>query len=255
MPFRSTNGIIPVLLDEDQPIPAQIEHLHVLDFTQYGKGTGPLQNTPAFHSVLGIIKTDAKYYNEHKALLTQALRWNRNVRVESLLLRGRNLENGRSWFKLAQNRELHQSTSIHQEFIAESEEKTYEQNPEVYISYSVKDADFSRKLNLRLQLAGRPTWFDQEGIGGEEGFTDENRVGVDACETFLLVSSPRAVVSDLCMDEIGYARLRNKRVISVQLEEVSSEGLHKRFKGLSKIRFYDKEFQQALEELVSALGY
>ena len=35
---------------------------------------------------------------------------------------------------------------------------------EVFISYSRKDGDFARQLNLALQDAGKTTWFDQESI-------------------------------------------------------------------------------------------
>lgn len=252
---RSINKrIIPVRLDPALRLPFQIAHLQVLDFTKLSRdGRLPLHREAPFQALMSIIRSDAKYYNEHKTLLVQALRWQRNYRSQSLLLRGYYLENARNWLRQSDDHPDHPATDQHKEFIRESAERTFQQDTELYISYSVKDADFVRKLNLQLQLAGRTTWFDQEGIGGKEGFTEENQLGIDTCETLLFVMSPRSAEAEICREEVGYARLRNKRIIRLIYQPLPDSKLHKRLQGLPDVSFHRRELRQGLEDLIHLL--
>jgi hypothetical protein len=51
--------------------------------------------------LLKILRQDAPYYNEHKSLLTKALKWERQHRNPSILLRGYNLDHAKAWLKEA----------------------------------------------------------------------------------------------------------------------------------------------------------
>ena len=48
------------------------------------------------------LKQEPSYYEEHKILLIKALKWQKQNRNSSLLLRGYNLQNFAAWLKVAQ---------------------------------------------------------------------------------------------------------------------------------------------------------
>jgi hypothetical protein len=217
--------IIPVLVREisSESIPSALRDLHKVDLTDNVKEED-------YHldesQLLRILRQDEAYYNEHKVLLTKALKWKQQHENPSILLRGYNLRSAETWLKVANKRTLHLPTPLIEEFITESFRQPPAESLDVFISYSRADADFARKLNDELQLQGKRTWFDQESIASGADFAQEIKQGINACDNFLFILSPRSVNSPYCAEEVEYAAQLNKRFVTVLHRQVNSDDLH-----------------------------
>jgi WD40 repeat protein len=227
--------IVPVLVREisSESIPNALRDLQYIDLTNNVREED-------YHldesQLLRILRQDEAYYNEHKVLLTKALKWKRQHENPSILLRGYNLQSAKTWLEVANKRTLHPPTPLIEEFIDESLRQPPAISLDVFISYSRADADFARKLNDELQLQGKTTWFDQESIASGADFAQEICQGIQACDNFLFILSPRSVKSPYCADEIEYAASLNKRFVTVLHRPVNSDELHPE---LAKVQWID----------------
>jgi hypothetical protein len=116
-------------------------------------------------------------------------------------------------------------------------------------------SDFARKLNDELQLQGKRTWFDQESIASGSNFAQEINGGIQACDNFLFILSPRSVNSPYCKDEVEYAAGLNKRFVTVLHRAVNSDELHPE---LVKVQWIDfnqnqEDFNANFRQLVRTL--
>ncbi len=114
--------------------------------------------------LLAELKKKPSYYEKQKTLLVKALKWQRQNRNPSLLLRGYNLQQFEAWLKVAKLRDDYPPLPLQEKFITASLNKPESASLEVFISYSRTDSDLARKLNDGLQELGKTTWFDQESI-------------------------------------------------------------------------------------------
>jgi WD40 repeat protein len=246
--------IIPVLVRKtsSEPIPNILRNLHYIDLTD-----NVLEED--YHldesQLLRILRQDEAYYNEHKVLLTKALKWKQQHENPSILLRGYNLRSAETWLKVANKRMLHPPIPLMEEFIAESLRQPPAISLDVFISYSRADSDFARKLNDELQLQGKKTWFDQESIASGADFAQEIKQGINACDNFLFILSPRAVNSPYCAEEVEYAAQLNKRFVTVLHRQVNSDELHPE---LAKVQWIDfnqneRDFNANFNQLVRTL--
>jgi WD40 repeat protein len=207
------------------------------------------------HPLLKALKDDAAYYNEHKVLLTQALKWERQQRNPSILLRGYNLRHAEAWWKVAQTRSHHLPTVLQSEFLRESVRQPPAQSLDVFISYSRVESDFARRLNEALQIQGKRTWFDQESIASGTDFQQEIYRGIETSDHFLFILSPEAVRSPYCADEVEYARKLNKRVVTVLHRAIDTSDLHPVLAAIQWIDFrqQDGDFNANFKELLRTL--
>ena len=205
--------------------------------------------------LLKILHEDAAYYNEHKVLLTKALKWRRQHENPSILLQGYNLRSAETWLKVALKRTQHPPIPLQEEFITESLRQPPAESLDVFVSYSRADADFARKLNDTLQIQGKTTWFDQESIASGSDFQQEIYRGIKACDNFLFILSPRSVNSPYCKDEVEYAASLNKRFVTVLHREINTADLHPE---LAKVQWIDfnhneRDFNANFNQLVRTL--
>ena len=246
--------IIPVLVRETNPndVPSELRSLQYIDLTDNVKEDDYLLDES---QLLKIFHEDAAYYNEHKILLTKALKWKRQHENPSILLRGYNLRSAETWLKVAQKRTQHPPTSLQEEFIAESLRQPPAESLDVFVSYSRADSDFARKLNDTLQIQGKTTWFDQESIASGSDFQQEIYRGIKACDNFVFILSPRSVNSPYCNDEVEYAASLSKRFVTVLHREVNAADLHPE---LAKVQWIDfnhneRDFNANFNQLVRTL--
>ena len=246
--------IIPLLgkaVDLEQ-VPEQLRYLQYIDLTDNVKEDDYLLDES---QLLKIIHEDAAYYNEHKILLTKALKWQQQNKNPSILLRGYNLRSAEAWMKVAKTRTQHPPTALQEEFIAESLNQPPLESLDVFISYSRSDSDFARKLNDTLQMQGKTTWFDQESIASGSDFQQEIYRGIKACDNFLFVLSPRSIHSPYCADEVEYAASLNKRFVTLLHQPIATDGLHPE---LAKVQWIDfsssqQDFNAYFNQLVRTL--
>ncbi|NEO97390.1 MAG: TIR domain-containing protein [Symploca sp. SIO2E9] len=232
--------IIPVLVRETHPeiIPSALQDLHYIDLTDNVKEEDYLLDES---QLLKILHQDGAYYNEHKILLTKALKWKRQQENPTILLRGYNLRSAETWLKVAFKRRQHLPTTLQEEFITQSLRQPPLDSLDVFISYSRADSDFARNLNDNLQIQGKTTWFDQESIASGTDFQQEIYRGIKACDNFLFILSPRSVNSPYCASEVEYAASLNKRFMTVLHREVNTASLHPE---LAKVQWIDFNHHQ-----------
>ena len=246
--------IIPVLVREisSESIPLALRDLHYVDLTDNELEEDYHLDESQLHRIL---QQDEAYYNEHKILLTKALKWKRQHSNPSILLRVYNLWSAETWLKVANRRTLHPPTALIEEFIAESLRQPPAILLDVFISYSRADADFARKLNDELQLQGKMTWFDQESIASGADFQQEIKQGIEVCGNFLFILSPRSVNSPYCASEVEYAASLNKRFVTVLHRQVNSDELHPDLAKMQWIDFHQNpgDFNVNFRQLVRTL--
>ena len=227
--------IIPLLVQktDNLELPFCLQDLQYIDFTD--------NFTEADYQVdeselLKILYEDAAYYNEHKILLTKALKWQQQNHNPSILLRGYNLHSAKTWLEVAQKRTQHPPIPLQSEFITASLQQPPLESLDVFISYSRADSDLARKLNDALQLQGKTTWFDQESIASGSDFQQEINRGIKASDNFVFIISERSVNSPYCKGEVEYAASLNKRFVTVLHQQVLSGDLHPE---LAKVQWID----------------
>jgi len=246
--------IIPVLVLETPPesIPKALQGVQYIDLTDnVEEGDYVLDES----KLLKIIHQDEAYYNEHKVFLTQALKWERQHKNPSILLRGYNLRSAEAWLKVGQKRTQHRPTALIEEFIAESLRQPPLESLDVFISYSRADSDIARKLNNELQLQGKTTWFDQESIASGADFAREIEQGIQSSDNFLFILSPQSVNSPYCAMEVEYAAKLNKRFVTLLHRSVNSADLHPELAKVQWIDFNQNEgdFNANFNQLVRTL--
>ncbi|MEW6498935.1 MAG: toll/interleukin-1 receptor domain-containing protein, partial [Cyanobacteriota bacterium] len=226
---RSLNKrIIPIKLEEVDP--EQIfSELRTIQFIECPQDQEESQYQADIAKLIQILREDATYYEQHKLVLTKALKWEQQKRNPSILLRGFDLRLTKAWLKGAKTRSAkggsaslsqHPPTPLQEEFIAESLKQPPEAALDVFISYSRADSDFVRKLNNGLQIQNKTTWFDQESIASGEDFQREIYKGIESCNNFLFIISPNSIKSPYCADEVEYAKKLNKRIVTVLYQKV-----------------------------------
>lgn len=204
--------------------------------------------------LLNQINDDRQYYEQHKIILAQAIKWKNQNKNESILFRGFNLENAKTWQTIAKGK-THKPTDLHTQFIEESLAKVGLLCTEIFISYSRKDSDFSRRLNQDLQLTGKTTWFDQESIASSVDFQKEIFKGIEAADNFLFIISENSIKSPYCIDEVKYAATLGKRFIPILYNKPDQEELiPEQLNGFQWIDFDEKDYHISFSELIRTLN-
>lgn len=235
-----------------EAIKTKLEAIQFIDFTAH---EDPEQYRISIDKLLNELKQEAQYYQQHKTLLVKALKWERQNKNSSILLRGYDLEKAQAWVKVAQLRKEHPPLDIHRKFIRESTQQPPNQVLEVFISYSRADSDFARQLNEALQMQGKTTWFDQESIASGTDFQQEIYQGIETANNFLFIISPDSINSPYCADEVEYAQKLNKRFVTILHRRVNPQDLHPALAKIQWIEFdkCEQDFYTNFSELVRTL--
>ncbi len=229
--------------------------LNSLQFVDFTNNTEEAHYQSDINEILKELNKEKRYHEQHKVFLVQGLKWEKQQRNASILLRGSNLENAKTWLNTAKTRTDYKPTKLHEEFIGESLAKIGQLGSEVFISYSRNDADFARKLNNELQLYGKTTWFDQESISSGADFQQEIYKGIAESDNFVFLISPKSVNSPYCEDEVNFAATQGKRFITLLVESLDTES-HEKFnslKALSQVQWIDctqKDFYSVFMQLI-----
>lgn len=139
-----------------------------------------------------------------------------------------------------------------------------EQKTRVFLSYSRKDKGFTRKLAEALAQRGYLVDFDQSehdpanietGISAEDDWWKRLREMIAAAEAMVLIVSPHSAASQVCGEEIAYARALGKRVVPVLLREIDFSKAPPRLSALNvKLSFVEEAaFDVSLNALAAVL--
>ncbi|MBT30456.1 MAG: hypothetical protein CMO01_12425 [Thalassobius sp.] len=253
--------VIPLMVElvEDQEIPESIRYIQHINFTNNDENR-KLKSTKDktdyekdIDELIAQLREDESYILKHKQFLVQALRWQSLDCTDSILLRGFNLEEAEGWLKAGLRRREHLPTKLHQDFISASKAKVGQLKTEVFISYSRKDADFARKLNNKLQVYGKTTWFDQESIADGSDFEKEILNGIESSDNFLFIISPDSIESEFCEREVVFASELNKRFVPVVWRKTDETKIPESLKKVQWIDFEGKDFEATFGKLVFTL--
>jgi WD40 repeat protein len=246
--------IIPLLVKPTDL--AQIpSNQRTLQFINFADNTTVEQHDNDIAKLLRVLRTEAEYHHEHKLMLTKSLKWERQHRNPSILLRGYNLRRAAAWLKVAQAHPSQGPLSFQTTFINESLRHPPAQSLDVFISYSRSDSEFARRLNDALQIQGKTTWFDQESIASGADFQKEIYQGIATADNFLFVLSPRAVKSPYCADEVAYAASLNKRFVPLLYQAVNTQDMPPELASVQWIDFspQERDFLTSFSQLVRTL--
>ncbi len=247
--------IIPIYIDTtpEELLPPEIKTLQYIDFR--GAFENEVKYQKAMEQLLVEIAKERRYYEQHKSFLVQALKWEQQNQNQSILLRGYNLEQAKTWLKLGKQRTAQVPTELHELFISESDAKSTQLNTEVFVSYSRTDADFTRRLNADLQSNGKTTWFDQDSIASGADFQKEIYKGIEGADNFLFIITPQSISSQYCADEVEYAQKLHKRFVTLLLVDVDLKMLHPALAAVQWINFRPNtvDFHTAFSELIRTL--
>ncbi len=246
--------IIPILVQTTDPdtVPDFLRGLQYIDLVNNAIPADYLHDES---QLIRTLRQDAAYYAEHKMLLTKALKWQRQNRNPSILLRGYNLRHSEAWLKVAQQRPQYAPIPLQVEFIAESLRQPPGGSLDVFVSYSRTDSDFARCLNDALQAQGKRTWFDQESIASGTDFQQEINHGIETADHFLFILSPSSIQSPYCAGEVDYAQKLNKRIVTVLHRPIAVEDLHPALAAVQWIDFnqQDVDFSTHFSHLLRVL--
>ena len=249
--------IIPLLVRETDPgiFPPVLHNVQYIDLTDNVEEDDYQLDES---QLLKILAKDAVYYNEHKVLLTKALRWQRQQNNQSILLRDHQLQSAEAWLKVAQTRTEQPPIALQAEFIAASLAQPPLESIDVFIGYGATDIDFARKLNGALEMQGKITWFDQEGmVDDPDDLQGEIEQGISLCDNFLFVLSPRSIASPTCLNQIKYAASLNKRFVVVVYESVDASALLAQLPfpldDVLQVEFQEDGFSASFSQLIRTL--
>ena len=185
----------------------------------------------SFSSLFQALKQDQAYYQTHKRLLAIALKWERQQKNPTVLLRGNTLNQYDAWLQMAQKRSQHPPVVVQTTFIDESKRQPPLLTLDVFMIYAPADFVFVRMLNETLQIQNKTTWFDEtilnSSIQDWETLEQEDlNEGIDQSENIIFVVSPSSINHPRCIRELNYAHERNKRIIPILYREVLSAKSH-----------------------------
>ena len=91
--------------------------------------------------------------------------------------------------------------------------------PDAFICYSRRNLDFATRLREQLELRGRSTLIDLEGIPATAEWWEEIKQAIRQADNFVFVLTPDAVASPDCRREVDYALDCGKRIITVHAQQ------------------------------------
>jgi hypothetical protein len=126
--------------------------------------------------------------------------------------------------------------------------------PKVFISHATQDREFVEREIIRLlEGHGVETWYSKEDIRTADWWERTLLHGLQACDWFLVVMSPRSAQSEWVKDEVHWAvEERPGRVIPVLLEDCNVQDFHIRITRIQHVDF-SRDLPQAQRKLLEAL--
>ena len=122
----------------------------------------------------------------------------------------------------------------------------------IFISYAHKDKNKAFKFIEKLQEKYN-VWYD-EGIHFGKEWDLEIQEKLKECRVFMFLISPNSISSDNCLDEINYARIKNKPFVNVLLEDTKlADDFNLRFGRFQMLKLYEKSLDSSLEVLEESI--
>ena len=125
----------------------------------------------------------------------------------------------------------------------------------VFISYSRKDMAFAERLEGALQTRGIKPLIDRSEIYAFEDWWKRIEALITQADTIVMVLSPDAISSEVCMKEIAFAASLNKRFAPIVWRRVDDKMVPETLSRLNFIFFDDDtRFDESANRLAEALA-
>lgn len=117
------------------------------------------------------------------------------------------------------------------------------------MSYSRSDQAFALRFAYDLKAAGVNVWVDQINIGIGQNWDCAVEAAVRGCEGFIIILSPRSVISENVANEVSVAIEGAKQIIPILYEKCTVP------MRLARVQFIDStsDYQVALERCTSLI--
>ena len=122
----------------------------------------------------------------------------------------------------------------------------------IFISYSRKDIGFVRRLAGDLEKAGYDVWWDLTDLRGGDDWVRVIPDAIASSNDFIVVLTPKSVVSDWVKKEYTQALSLRKKVIPIMLERT---GVPFALNTINYVDFTSDDYAANLKNLLDALGY
>ena len=125
----------------------------------------------------------------------------------------------------------------------------------VFVSYSRKDIEFTKRLTEELKKSNLEFWVDWEGIPPTVDFMKKIEKGIEESDAFLFLVSPDSVKSKVCGEEIAHAVKNGKRLIPLIARDVKSEELPEALSHINWISFREQDnFEESFQKLLLGIN-
>src|SRR5215216_2317217 len=94
---------------------------------------------------------------------------------------------------------------------------------QLFISYSRKDTEVTRRITERLEAEGLDAWVDWQDIPPSIDWMKEIQKGIEEADVFLYLVSPDSIASQVCADELKHAIVNGKRIIPVVVSDFDAK--------------------------------
>lgn len=94
---------------------------------------------------------------------------------------------------------------------------------QLFISYSRKDTEITRRITQRFEADGLEAWVDWQDIPPSIDWMKEIQKGIEGADVFVYLVSPDSISSPICGDEVQHAVLNGKRIIPVVVRDFDAK--------------------------------
>jgi hypothetical protein len=94
---------------------------------------------------------------------------------------------------------------------------------QLFISYSRKDTEITRRITERFETEGLDAWVDWQDIPPSIDWMKEIQKGIEDADVFLYLVSPDSISSPICADEVRHAVSNGKRIIPVVVRDFDAK--------------------------------
>ncbi len=125
----------------------------------------------------------------------------------------------------------------------------------VFVSYSRRDIEFTKRLTEELQKSELEFWVDWEGIPPTVDFMKQIETGIEESDVFLFLLSPDSAKSKVCGEEVAHAIKHSKRLIPLVVRDVNSEEVPPALSHLNWVFFREQDdFGTAFKKLLLGIN-
>jgi hypothetical protein len=126
---------------------------------------------------------------------------------------------------------------------------------QLFISYSRKDTEFTRRFTDRFIHEGLDAWVDWQDIPPSVDWMLEIQKGIEDADVFLFLVSPDSISSPICADEVGHAIANGKRIIPIVVRDIDAKSAPAAITHLNWIFFSrpQDDFEHSFAQVWSAI--